>query len=139
MDLPLGGCRFVPWRGRVLVLRELAAAAPPAPLDPGAAAVAWDRRFVAALPAGAGGGMTLGQLGREGVATLDRGVRRGPEGPAVAILPPLVYPALPAFRDPAGDIVAVPHLFYRRAAVDGSPQLALRPKVPLTGAGFAVV
>jgi len=133
----LGGCRFVPWRGQVLVLRELAAAAPPTPLDPGAAAVAWDCRFVAALPAGAGagGGMTLGQLGREGVAMLDRDVRR----PAAAILPPLVYPALPAFRDPAGDIVAVPHLFYRRAAVDGSPRLALRPRVQLTGAGFAVV
>src|SRR5438045_1977521 len=31
----LGGCRFVPWRGRLLVLRELAAASPPVRLEPG--------------------------------------------------------------------------------------------------------
>jgi tRNA(Ile)-lysidine synthase len=45
----LGGCRFVPWRGRILVLRELAAAGAPARLDPGAGLL-WDRRFAVAPP-----------------------------------------------------------------------------------------
>ena len=48
----LGGCRFVAWRGRWLVLRELAAAAGPVRLSPGASLL-WDRRFAVALPAAA--------------------------------------------------------------------------------------
>ena len=40
----LGGCRFVPWRGRVLALRETARTAPPLSLAPGMAGM-WDKRF----------------------------------------------------------------------------------------------
>src|SRR5712671_6862929 len=40
----LGGCRFVPWRERILVLRELAAAEPPIRLEP-RGSLLWDGRF----------------------------------------------------------------------------------------------
>ena len=60
----LGGCRFVPWRGQILVIRELAAATAPYRLEPGET-VLWDRRFAATLPADAPGGLTLGYLARE--------------------------------------------------------------------------
>ena len=66
----LGGCRFVAWRGRVLVLRELAAAAAPVRVGPGTL-VLWDRRFAVASAAGAGV-LTLGYLGQDGVAELHR-------------------------------------------------------------------
>ena len=71
----LGGCRFVPWRGRLLVLRELAAAGAAVRLQPGARLL-WDRRFAVDLaPAGAGG-LTLGYLGSGGGPAAQRGGRR---------------------------------------------------------------
>ncbi|HEY1799223.1 MAG TPA: tRNA lysidine(34) synthetase TilS [Stellaceae bacterium] len=123
----LGGCRFVPWRGKVLVMREVAATAP-LRLLAGAAAV-WDRRFL--VPAPAREGLVLGCLGRDGVAALGR--ERATE------LPPLVHPALPAFRDGQGCILAVPHMPYWRTAADGLPSIAFRPENPLTRAAFTVV
>ena len=125
----LGGCRFVPWRGRILALRELAAASPPVRLDPGAA-LSWDRRFEAALPATAPASVTLGYLGQLNSA------RRG-DLPASAI-PRLAYPVLPALWDCEG-LVAVPHLAYRRPGVATLASLSLRPMNPLTQAGFTVV
>jgi tRNA(Ile)-lysidine synthase len=126
----LGGCRFVPWRGRILVVRETARAAPPRRLDPGMPAL-WDSRFVATLPADAGP-MTLGSLGADGVAALGRhGVRD--DNP----LPRLVYPALAAFRDADG-LAAIPHLDYCRES-GVMPHLVFRPSAPLLGAGFTVV
>jgi tRNA(Ile)-lysidine synthase len=126
----LGGCRFVPWRGRILVLREIARAAPPARLDPGMPAL-WDRRFRASLPAEATR-TTLGCLGQDGVIEL----RRWKVAEANA-LPRLVYPTLPAFSDGEG-LVAVPHLLYLRGQ-GRMPHLAFRPLAPLFGAGFTVV
>src|SRR5262249_36032047 len=41
----LGGCRFVAWRERILVLRELAGAAEPVQIAMPGASVSWDRRF----------------------------------------------------------------------------------------------
>jgi tRNA(Ile)-lysidine synthase len=128
----LGGCRFVPWRGRVLVLRENARAAPPRRLDPGAS-VLWDRRFAATLARTARGPVSLSCLGADGVAALGRG--------AVADanpLPRLIYPALPALRDDEG-LAAVPHLDYRRGLPDDLPALVFSPSEPLFGAGFTVV
>jgi tRNA(Ile)-lysidine synthase len=126
----LGGCRFVPWRGRILVLRETARAAPPRRLDPGMPAL-WDNRFVATLPADAGP-MTLCSLGAAGVAALGRHAVSDYNP-----LPRLVYPALAAFRDADG-LAAIPHLDYCRAS-GTMPHLVFRPSAPLLGAGFTVV
>ncbi len=128
----LGGCRFVGWRGRVLVLRELAAAAAPVRVATGASLV-WDRRFALVAPPGVAGSFTLGYLGRDGVAEL---ALRAP-GLRHAGLPPLVRPILPALRDEDG-IAAVPHLGYRREGVAVLPKLVFRPLKSLSDAGFAV-
>jgi tRNA(Ile)-lysidine synthase len=128
----LGGCRFVPWRGRVLALRETARAMPPLSLVPGASAL-WDRRFAAKLPASAREPVTVGQLGTAGVAELPRGTVAG-DNP----LPRLVYPALPAVWDEAG-LAAVPALSWRRATAGCVAELAFRPAVSLFGTGFTVV
>jgi tRNA(Ile)-lysidine synthase len=124
----LGGCRFVPWRGRILVLREAAATAPPVRLDPGAA-VFWDRRFAAALSARAARGFLLGSLAQSGAAVADL------PGDGV---PRLARPVLPALWDAEG-LAAVPHLGWRRPGVAVLPALSLRPANALGTAGFTVV
>jgi tRNA(Ile)-lysidine synthase len=122
----LGGCRFVPWRGRVLVLRELAAAAPPVIIAPGER-VLWDRRFAVSLAANADCSFRLDYLRRSAVMLVEH-PRTGP--------PRLVDPTLPALWDAAG-LAAVLHLGYRRAGVVGTlPALSFRPANPLTRAGF---
>ncbi|HTZ37990.1 MAG TPA: tRNA lysidine(34) synthetase TilS [Stellaceae bacterium] len=130
----LGGCRFVPWRGRVLVLREAKRAAPPLTLAPGMSGL-WDRRFALRLPADAPGAIEIGPLGSAGAAAMR------PAMPPLMLgdnpLPRLVYPALPALRDAAG-LAAVPHLGYRRAGTR-LPETTLRPAVSLFEAGFTVV
>ena len=90
----LGGCRFVPWRGRVLVLRELVRAAAPIALEPGAD-LCWDRRFAVSLSSRATAAVTIGYLGQYAGAA--------PEGGFGGKLPPLVHSVLPAFWDEAGD------------------------------------
>jgi tRNA(Ile)-lysidine synthase len=132
----LGGCRFVPWRGHVLVLREGARAAAPLRLMPGTSRV-WDRRFAVALPAGAAGPVVISPLDAGGVAELDRRIGRSRPGKGRAPLPRLVYPVLPAARDEAG-LLCVPHLGYRRAGTP-VPAFLFRPANPLTRAGFTVV
>jgi tRNA(Ile)-lysidine synthase len=129
----LGGCRFVAWRQRILVLREFAAAAEPVEVAPGASLL-WDRRFAVVSPADAPCPVTLGYLGRAGAAEL---WRRAP-GRRRAGLPPLLQPILPALWDELG-IAAVPHLGYRREGVSPLPKLAFRPVNSLSQAGFAVV
>jgi tRNA(Ile)-lysidine synthase len=130
----LGGCRFVGWRGRVLVLRELAAAAGAVRVEPGTSLL-WDGRFAVASPAGeATGCFILGYLGREGVAELALRV----SGLRDTGLPPLARPILPALRDDDG-IAAVPHIGYRRGGVAVLPKIVFRPVKCLSDAGFAVV
>ncbi len=124
----LGGCRFVPWRGRVLVLREVARAATPLALAPGMPAL-WDRRFVASSAAP----VSLSCLGADGARAVGRDAASD-DNP----LPRLIYPALPAFRDTAGQVV-VPHLDLGRATTGRFPALSFRPAVALFDAGFAVV
>ncbi|HEX3535221.1 MAG TPA: tRNA lysidine(34) synthetase TilS [Stellaceae bacterium] len=124
----LGGCRFLLWRGRILVLRELAAAAPPVRLNAGEE-VWWDRRFAVSLPAATPASLTLGYLGSRGC----------PDGEQPATLPRLLRPILPAVWDESGR-VSIPHL----ASGDdrgwaGDLRIAFRPANPLTGAGFTVV
>lgn len=129
----LGGCRFVAWRGRLLVLRELAFAAPPIRL-PSGSAVLWDRRFEAAA-APTASPLSLGYLGAAGVVEL----RRAAAGRRRSLpLPPLVHPILPAFWDENG-LVAVPSLGYRRDGGILLPQLSFRPVNSLSAASFAVV
>lgn len=125
----LGGCRFVPWRGRLLVLRELALAEAPVALEPGAA-LWWDRRYAVSLPAEAAGAFTLGYLGQCAGAA--------PEGSFGRMLPPLVHSALPAFWDEEG-VAAVPHLAHVRPGLLMPPTLSFRPAKPLTPPGFTVV
>ena len=129
----LGGCRFIRWRHRILVLRELAGAAGSVLLTPGTS-ILWDRRFRIALPATSTGALSVGYLGSSGVVALNRDrpePRRG--GP-----PRLIYPTLPAVWDNAG-IAGVPHLEYQREGVAALPEFSFRPINPLTRAGFTVV
>jgi tRNA(Ile)-lysidine synthase len=143
----LGGCRFVPWRGRLLVLRELGAASAPVRLDPGARLV-WDRRFAADLASAAPSGFILGHLGQSAATASELTGRPtayrmdGPMARPVASgrsdLPRLIYPILPALWDAEG-LAAVPHLGYRRPGLAVLPSLSFRPANPLTSAGFTVV
>jgi tRNA(Ile)-lysidine synthase len=129
----LGGCRFLPWRGTVLVCREPAAVAPALPLPPGLT-VRWDRRFSVRLAATAPSGLTIGPIGR---FQQDPGLKE-----AAARLPGAVRSSLPAIRDLVG-IVTVPHLHYVRSGREGIANdvtaLSFRPERSLTGPGFTVV
>jgi tRNA(Ile)-lysidine synthase len=128
----LGGCRFIWWRDRILVLRELARASNPARISPGES-IFWDRRFNVRLPPYAATPMTIGYLGLAGVAPFNR--LAVPARPSR--LPRLLFPILPAVWD--GDrIIAVPHLGYSER-VGTLPQFQFRLVNPLTQAGFAVV
>jgi tRNA(Ile)-lysidine synthase len=129
----VAGCRFVRWRGRVLVTRELAAAAKAIKLAPGER-IFWDRRFELSLPPAANGPLTIGYLGPGGVANLYRLAPQRRRSP----LPRLLFPSLPAGWDEEG-LSAVPHLGYRRDAISAVPKFIFRPVNPLTQAGFAVV
>ena len=125
----LGGCRFVPWRGRLLVLRELAAAEAPIALEPGGD-LRWDRGFAVRLPPNAVRGFTLGYLGQYAGVRPERGFGR--------VLPPLVHAVLPVFWDAEG-IASAPHLGYARSGLPVLPLLLFRPGRPLTQPGFTVV
>ncbi|HEY1258251.1 MAG TPA: tRNA lysidine(34) synthetase TilS [Stellaceae bacterium] len=127
----LGGCRFVPWRGRLLVLRELAAAEGRVALAPGENR-SWDRRFLIISDDKAPETVEIDYLGFEGARALGCKAER-PGG-----LPRLLYPILPAVWDADG-LAAVSHLGYRRIGAGAPPQIVLRPVNSLTGAGFAVV
>ncbi|MFQ5775220.1 MAG: tRNA lysidine(34) synthetase TilS [Kiloniellaceae bacterium] len=106
----LGGCRVLPRRGRLLVVRESAAAAA-CPLRPGEA-VLWDGRFEIAVR---GGPRQPGDLRVDGLgaAGWTEARRAAPEVRAT-LIPAPARPALPALRDTRG-LLAVPHLGYRRA------------------------
>lgn len=128
----LGGCRLVPWRQRLLVIRELARAEPPVRLATGKDNL-WDRRFRASVPATAQRQLTLGYLGQfSGTISQCEG-RSEAEN-----LPRLVHSTLPAFWDEKG-LAAIPALGYRRASELRLPDLRFRPENPLTTAGFTVV
>jgi tRNA(Ile)-lysidine synthase len=129
----LGGCRFVAWRSRILVLRELADAAAPVQLTPGASLL-WDGRFKVTLPVTAGGPLIIGHLGRAGAAEFGRLALCPPR----RSLPRLLDPILPAAWDEDG-IVAVPQLAYLRRGAVAAPQFGFRPVNPATRAAFTVV
>ncbi len=129
----LGGCRFVRWRQCVLVTRELARAAEPVRVAPGAS-TRFDGRYEVRLPSVGSRTLTIGYLGLARFARFDGSalpLKRGP-------LPRLLFPILPAAWDEDG-IAAVPHLGYRRQGISALPHFVFRPANPLTAAGFAVV
>ena len=131
----LGGCRILPWQGRVLVMREPAATAAPMVLPAGGGTFCWDRRFVIAVPAGADThDFTVGALGIEGAARM-RGIA---EAPGTPYLPSGVRPSLPAFRR-EGTLLGVPHLGWMLAGAEIGAVVRFRPTRSLTGSGFTVV
>lgn len=125
----LGGCRFVPWRGRLLVLRELSGGAAPIRLVPGTELL-WDRRFAVSTPRGAGTNLMLGYVGQSGL----RPITDRADDP----LPPLIRPIMPAVWDEMG-LIAVPHLGHFRAGATALPRVVFDPVSPLSHAGFTVV
>jgi tRNA(Ile)-lysidine synthase len=129
----LGGCRFIRWRERILVTRELARAAPPLRLRQGERMI-WDRRFEVMTPRADRGSFTIGYLGLVGAPRIDR---RMPQLTRPR-LPRLLLPIIPAVWDEQG-IAAVFHLGYRREGVADLPQIVFRPVTSMTQAGFAVV
>jgi tRNA(Ile)-lysidine synthase len=128
----LGGLRFVAWRSRILVLRELARAAPPVRIEPGTAA-SWDRRFLVVHPA-YGQVLTLDYLGRDGIGEL----RRHWPGAQYLALPPITHQILPAFWDETG-LAGVPAIGYARERDAVLPRLSFAPVNALSSARFAVV
>ena len=129
----LGGCRFIFWRDKILVTRELAKAPAAFRLSPGER-VTWDRRFDIMMPQTASNRFTFGYLGVREAPRLDR------ESPKLRqiSLPRLLFSILPSVWD-ENSIAAVPHIRYMREGVVGLPQLVFRPVNPLTQAAFAVV
>jgi len=131
----LGGCRILPWRGRVLVVREPAALAAPVVLPDDGGTLCWDRRFVIAVPSGQDmQDITVGALGIEGAARM-RGIA---ESPGTPYLPSSVRPTLPAFRR-EGTLLGVPHLGWMLAGAEIGAVVRFRPTRSLTGSGFTVV
>jgi tRNA(Ile)-lysidine synthase len=136
----LGGCRFVPHRGTILVVRETAAAGGRLAID-GPGTYLWDRRFAITL-AGQGpracGDYVLARLGADGwreVAAAAPEIRRAP-------IPAPVRPSLPTLLDLEG-VRAVPHLMYGRRGADPDSvaivSAMFRPRQALAGPGFAVI
>ncbi|HLZ68214.1 MAG TPA: tRNA lysidine(34) synthetase TilS [Aliidongia sp.] len=131
----LGGCRLMPWRGRILVLREPAAMAPAVALPAAGGTICWDHRFLIEVPAGCDGrGFGVGGLGLEGAARM-RGIVEGLPTP---YLPSSVWPSLPAFRR-EGTLLGVPHLGWMHAGAEIGAVVRFRPTRSLAGSGFTVV
>jgi hypothetical protein len=78
--------------------------------------------------------LSLGYLGRDGVGELN--LRSPHQHPG--LLPPLLYPVLPAFRDETG-LLAVPAIGYAREPRFDPPRLCFQPANPLSHASFVVV
>jgi tRNA(Ile)-lysidine synthase len=131
----LGGCRILPRRGRLLVVREPAATAPPCAVPP-VGGVIWDNRFLVE-PAGAADilpGLSVGALGAEDAARL----RAIVSADVAHHLATIAWPSLPALRQD-GRLLDVPHLGWRHPGVETGMRLRWRPSRPLSGGGFAVV
>lgn len=133
----LGGCTVRPWRGRLAVVREAAAAAERIPVVPGGT-YWWDRRFLVAAGARAGGGLTIARLGRGGWLALPRERREYAKG----IMPQAAAEAMPAFWTEDGPLL----LLGTGTVADGMAEvpegevrMAFVPAAPLCGAPFAVV
>ena len=132
----LAGCRILPRRGRLLIVREPAAAAAVA-VEPGAQ-LRWDGRFEVVLAreaGGARGSLVLGPLGEPGWAGIS-----GSVDPARAdVIPAAARAGLPTLSDRQG-LLIVPHLGYRRVPEEAPALKKCRfvPECALTGSRFTV-
>ncbi|MGB8843458.1 MAG: tRNA lysidine(34) synthetase TilS [Aliidongia sp.] len=130
----LGGCRILPYRGRVLIQREAAALAPPVDLQ-GSGPWRWDDRFTVRARNGAvPPGLCVGALGAEGAANM----RAIVPADRAHHLPGSVRATLPAIRQD-GRLIAIPHLGWRRPGSAAGIEVGLRSVRPLAGSGFTVV
>ena len=131
----LSGCRIAPRGDRLLVCREAAAAAGPAPLSATTPRRLWDGRFLVWLSAarkpGSGRGLAVARLGQEGWRQV---VAAQPEARA-SRLPPAVRTLVPALWR-ADRVVSVPHLDFHRAPHRESSRIRFNarfePPRPLT-------
>lgn len=132
----LSGCRLVPHRGRLLIVRE-AGRTGQVDLRPGER-LRWDGRFQLAVARRADprrGALRLGALGQTGWAGIAKLVVRR----SAALIPAAARPALPAVWDQRG-LLEVPHLGYRRDQGDDKvvTNCCFSPENTLTQARFAV-
>ncbi len=135
----LGGCRLVPHRASILVVREPAATERLAVAGPGT--YLWDGRFAITL-AGQGpwttGRFVLAALDAESwrrIAAVEPRIRARP-------VPAAARPSLPTLLDLEG-VRSVPHLMYGRRGADPDSvaivSAMFRPRYALAGPGFAVI
>ena len=132
----LAGCRVGPWRGGLMVSREMAAASGAVRVPPDGGTLRWDRRFRADFPSQRPENLWLGALGHEGMAQIRSAV------PALAdAIPGVVRPTVPTIW--RGDtVLAVPHLGYKRFgddAVASLAKIAFMPPQPMCQPEFGIV
>jgi tRNA(Ile)-lysidine synthase len=133
----LGGCRILPRKGRLLLVRE-AAAAQPVTVTPGQRLV-WDGRFEVRLrrprSGRAGRGLSVGPLGSAGWAALAGRARAACRD----ALPAAAGPSLPALFDHRG-VREVPLIGYRRSprGLNLLHYCRFSPQNTLTSARFTV-
>ena len=133
----LGGCRILPRRGRLLIVRE-PARAPTVTVRPGER-LRWDGRYRVEIGGKTGplrGPLRLGPLGGEGwkgLVTVRPSLKNSP-------VPPVARRALPALWDDLG-LISVPALGYIRQGWTTSMAGKCRfsPQNPLTVPAFTVV
>lgn len=134
--MTLGGCRILPWRGKLLICREPAAATESSPIAAGKS-VWWDARFEVRLSGRPGrsprGLCTVRRLGSDGWAAL---VKRDPDLRGHPI-PPAVRPSLPALWHGNG-LGAVPHLDVTLGKDHMTADAVFAPRVPLAQSRFTV-
>ena len=131
----LGGCRFIPRRGHILVVREPARVAEQ-PVRAGEK-LQWDHRFAVRVHRRARarrGGLTVGALGTTGWTQ----VRAAQPALATAIPAPARH-GLPALRDGLG-VISVPHLGYERSKYRRLTMMtgSFSPRISLTVVSFTV-
>lgn len=131
----LGGCRFIPRRGRILVVREPARVAEQ-PVRAGEK-LQWDHRFAVRVHRNARarrGSLSVGALGTAGWVEV-----RAAEPAFATAIPGPAKQGLPALRDGLG-VVSVPHLGYEWSKQRRLTMMAgsFSPRISLTTATFTV-
>lgn len=135
----LGGCRFIPQKGGILVVREPATLAAQ-PVKAGERLL-WDHRFALRIGRGARprrGGLRLGPLGSDGWAQVRAQVHARVPALAAAIPAP-ARPGLPALFDGQG-VISVPHLGFERGRNHLLTMVCagFSPRISLTIGSFTV-
>jgi tRNA(Ile)-lysidine synthase len=136
----LAGCRLIPRRQGLAVVREAAAMAEATPVT-GPGRYDWDGRFRVRVEGKMRPGTVVRALGEDGWQAVAAAPGSGPKPLRSLVLPP-VRATLPALCDLDG-VVDVPHLTYRRQGVDPDSvkvvSVSFRPRHALAGAAFASI